>query len=314
MSKPLFRVIKPGLLTTIQDLGRYGFQQYGIVASGVMDPFSMQIANLLVGNRKEEAVLEITMTGPTLEALDDILVAICGGNLSPTVDGQEIKMWKSFLMTKGQLLSFSSPQNGARAYLSVGGGFDIPYVLGSKSTYLKGKIGGYKGRALQKEDILYGEGFVNRKLAGRKLKDEEIPKYSNKVNIRVILGPHIDYFTKEGVNVFLSSVYTVTQQSDRMGYRLTGPKIEHKDTADIISDAIPFGGIQVPANGEPIILMADRQTTGGYTRIGTVVSVDIPLLGQILPGHQVSFSSITVENAQEEYRKRAILFKIMANS
>ncbi|GBF10904.1 MAG: biotin-dependent carboxyltransferase family protein [Tepidibacillus sp.] len=308
MSKPLLKVIKPGLLTTVQDLGRLGYQQYGIVAAGVMDAFSMQIGNLLVGNPRNEAVLEISIIGPTLQALDDMLLAICGGNLFPTVDGKKIDMWKSFILKKGQILSFGAPVEGARAYLSIAGGFDIPIVMGSKSTYIKAGIGGYKGRALQKDDILFGKGILEKRYVGRLLHYDEIPTYKSEIHARVILGPHLHYFTEEGIQTFLTQTFEISSQSDRMGYRLNGPQITHLSTADIISDAIPFGGIQVPSNGHPIVLMADRQTTGGYTRIATVISVDLPLLAQALPGHTIRFSSISVEEAQVLYKKRENLF------
>jgi antagonist of KipI len=310
MSKPLFQVKKPGLLTTIQDEGRIGYQQYGIVAAGAMDPFSMNISNLLVGNPKNEAVLEITLMGPVLTVLEDTVIAICGGNLSPKVNGKTVSMWKSFVVKKGQQIEFGQPKEGARAYLSTAGGFDVPRIMGSKSTYLKARIGGLDGRALQKDDILYG--IEERPMkSGRSLHGDEIPTYQKEVDIRVVLGPHLSDFSDEAISTFLSSSYEVTPQSDRMGYRLKGPKIEHKTSADIISEAIPLGGIQVPANGEPIILMADRQTTGGYTRIATVISSDIPLLAQALPGAQIRFKAVSVEEAQEMYEEKDKLIRIL---
>jgi antagonist of KipI len=304
MTKCLFEVIKPGLLTTFQDAGRTGYQKYGVVVAGAMDKYALQIANLLVGNPKHEATLEITMIGPTLNVLEDMVIAICGGNLSPTVNGNPAPMWKSFVVKKGDVLAFGQPIEGARAYVSVAGGFDLPLVMGSKSTYLKARIGGLDGRALQKGDMLHGM-EMNHAKAGRALHYEEIPRYQKEILVRVCLGPHHHAFSESSVETFLSSVYEVTPQSDRMGYRLKGPVLQHNETADIISEAIPLGGIQVPANGEPIILMADRQTTGGYTRIATVISVDIPLLAQALPGCSVRFTAVCVEEAQRLYRERA---------
>lgn len=309
MSKPLLKVKKPGLLTTIQDLGRGGFQQYGIVAAGAMDHYAMQMANLLVGNDRNEAVLEVSMVGPTLEALDNMIVAVCGGDLSARVNGEQIEGWKSFLLKKGQVLTFGAPLSGSRSYLSIAGGIDVPIIMGSKSTYLKAQMGGYEGRAIQREDIISGIGITEKRRIGRKLKSEYIPKYSHVIEARVVLGPHLDAFTQEGIKTFLNETYEISHQSDRMGYRLNGKKIRHKDTADIISDAIPFGGIQVPANGEPIILMADRQTTGGYTRIATVISSDLPFLAQALPGQKVCFKAITVQEAQHLYKSQEMKFR-----
>ena len=310
MTKPLFQVIKPGLLTTIQDMGRTGYQKYGVVVSGAMDGYSMQIANILVENQKDEAVLEITLMGPTLKVLEDTVIAICGGNLSPTVNGEKVPMWKSFLVEKEQVIEFGQPIEGSRAYLSVAGGFDIPLVMGSKSTFLKAEIGGLSGRAIEQDDILYGT-VGSHSTVGRSLHFDEIPQYKREINLRVCLGPHLQAFPDSSIKTFLSSKYEITPQSDRMGYRLKGPKLEHQTSADIISEAIPLGGIQVPANGEPIILMADRQTTGGYTRIATVISCDISLLAQALPGCYIHFIDVSVEESQQVYEKQANLLSML---
>ncbi|WP_347551661.1 biotin-dependent carboxyltransferase family protein [Pseudalkalibacillus hwajinpoensis] len=300
MSNPIFKVVKSGLLTTIQDNGRSGYQQYGIVVAGAMDPFSMNIANFLVGNPGNEAVLEVTVMGPTIDVVGDAVIAISGGDLSPKVNGEKAPMWKSFEVKEGDRLEFGQPVEGARSYVSVAGGFDIPLVMGSKSTYLRAGIGGLDGRALEKGDVLNGTGGVNG-ISGRALHPEEVPTYKKEMDIRVVMGPHLNAFSDAAVQTFLSSTYEVTPKSDRMGFRVKGPKIEHETSADIISEAIPLGGIQVPANGEPIILMADRQTTGGYTRIGTVISRDIPYLAQAMPGCKIRFCEVNVEEAQEIY-------------
>ncbi|PAD22251.1 biotin-dependent carboxyltransferase family protein [Terribacillus saccharophilus] len=310
MSKKLFQVIKPGLMTTFQDLGRTGYQEYGVVVAGAMDDFSLQIANLLVGNQRNVAGLEVTMMGPVLKVLEDAVIAITGGNLSPRVNGQPAPMWKSFAVKEGQLIEFGQPLEGIRSYISVAGGFDLPAVMGSNSTYLKAKIGGLNGRALEKEDILYGNENVHA-VTGRSLHYDEIPKYHKEVAVRVVLGPHQDAFADEAIKTFLSSNYEITPQSDRMGYRLKGPELTHKTTADIISEAIPLGGIQVPANGQPIILMADRQTTGGYTRIATVISTDIPLLAQAAPGAHIRFKEVGMDEAQELYFKKQKIVSVL---
>ncbi|WP_188623191.1 biotin-dependent carboxyltransferase family protein [Caldalkalibacillus thermarum] len=302
----MFEVIKPGLYTTVQDLGRAGFQQYGMVASGAMDPFAIQVANLLVGNRRNEAALEITLVGPELRLLNDVVLAICGADLSPSLDGHQVPLWKSFLAKAGQTLSFAAPKQGARAYLAASGGIDVPLVMGSKSTYTKGKVGGLKGRPLAKGDVINGGEApqAKEKLAGRGLVKSDIPVYHNNQRIRVILGPEQSAFTEESIETFLTKSYQITNQADRMGYRLAGPKLRHKSGADIISDAVALGTIQVPSSGEPIILMADRQTTGGYTRIANVISVDIPFIAQMRPGDKVRFQAVSVEEAHRLYRER----------
>jgi antagonist of KipI len=296
MRTPIFKVLKPGLQTTVQDLGRYGFREFGVSPSGAMDPFSLQIGNLLVGNDLGEAALEATLIGPALLALQDVSIAICGGNLSPKINEQEIPLWKSSVIKKGQTLSFGKLKEGARTYISVAGGIDVPFVLNSKSTYLTGKFGGYEGRALKKGDILFGNPLTRR---NRFLHTKLIPRYTNPLSVRVIIGPHTGNFTAAGLETFLTKEYSITAQSNRMGYQLTGPKIEHSSTADIISDAIPLGGIQVPASGQPIILMAEHQTTGGYSRIGTVISADIHRLAQAQPGTKVRFREIDMQTAQD---------------
>ncbi|MCM3568192.1 biotin-dependent carboxyltransferase family protein [Neobacillus mesonae] len=305
----ILKVIKPGLQTTVQDLGRHGYQQYGISPSGAMDSFSMQIANILVGNAVGEAVLEASFIGPELEALTDIVIAVCGG-FSPKVDGRKVPMWKSFLLKKGQKLQIGPSVNGARAYLAIAGGIDVPVVLDSKSTFLSSGFGGYKGRALQKGDRLSGSPVIRKPF--KSLHPGLIPQFEKELNIRVIIGPHEEMFSEKSIIRFFSETYTVTPKSNRMGYQLKGPKLEHINGPDIISDPVPLGGIQVPASGQPIILMADRQTTGGYTRIGTVISADLPLLAQAVPGTKIMFSKVSIEEAQRFYLERGRLIKLLA--
>lgn len=312
MPIPILKVLKPGLQTTVQDLGRVGYQQYGISPSGAMDTFSMQMANILTGNSLGEAVLEASLTGPTLEVLADLVISFCGGNFSVTVDGNEAPMWKSMRIKKGQILSLGAARQGARGYLSVAGGFEVPLVMGSKSTYLNGGFGGVEGRSLQKGDILYGNPIFQIPL--KFVHPSVIPPYEKKMEVRVILGPHQDCFARESIQAFLSEEFVVTPQSNRMGCQLKGPRLEHIEGPDIISDPVPLGGIQVPASGQPIILLAERQTTGGYTRIGTVISVDIPVLAQAAPGTSVRFREISLEEAHKAYTARRNLLRYMANS
>lgn len=295
------KIIKPGLLTTVQDKGRYSYQKFGVPVSGVMDSFSHRVSNLLVGNDLFEAVLEVTLLGPEIEFLDDCVIAITGGNLSPMINKKSINMWKSIYAKKGDILSFGQIKNGCRSYISFAGGIDVPLVMGSKSTYIKGKIGGYEGRSLVSKDILkMGSPKDNFKsLKGRTIHLNHKPIYTNEFEVRVILGPQDDYFTDKGINTFLSSQYVITNECDRMGYRLDGEKIEHIKGADIISDGIAFGAIQIPDNGKPIIMMADRQTTGGYTKIAHIISSDLSKIAQAKPGDKINFKSISIEEAHK---------------
>jgi antagonist of KipI len=309
MTMPLFKILKPGLQTTVQDSGRLGYQQYGISPSGVMDSYSMKLANILIGNPAGEAVLEAAIVGPSLEALNDVSIAICGGDLQPMVNGQEMQMWKSFVLKKGEALSFGKLKSGTRAYISFAGGINVPLVLGSKSTFINGKLGGFNGRALETGDILYGHPAV---VKNKFLHPDLIPEFKKQLAVRVILGPHLEKFTKGTIEQFFSNGYMISAQSNRMGYRLNGPKLSHLGGADIISDAIPLGGIQVPANGQPIILMAERQTTGGYARIATVISVDISVLAQAQPGSVIRFKKVSIEEAQDLYNERSRLFKCLS--
>lgn len=290
-------VLNPGLLTTVQDMGRVGYQQFGISVSGVMDPRSAAIANILAGNPQEEAVLECTLMGPHLQFNQENTVAIAGGDLTPTLDGQPMPMYQAVSVKAGQVLRFCAPRTGCRAYLAFTGGLDVPEVMGSRSTYLKARLGGLEGRKLQKGDTI---GFRNpntpKNLEIRTLFPEFVPKPV--YNLRVILGPQDDAFLPEGLQTFLGQTYTVTQESDRMGCRLDGPVIRHISDGNIISDGIAFGAIQIPSEGKPIIMLADRQTVGGYTKIANVITADFRILAQLKAGDKIRFHPVSVLYAQ----------------
>lgn len=307
MGVPVFSVLKPGLFTTFQDDGRKGYQALGIPVSGVMDSFAHQVANILVGNRRHAAVLEVTMSGPKLLVENDAVISVCGANLSPKINGMEAPLWTSFPIKRGDILSFGKNVSGARSYISVAGEFEIPCILGSQSTDTKSKI----GRPLNKGDVIYcvtlKSSFKNR----QRIRSQDLITYSEKVSLRVILGPHLDYFTNDAISAFLKSEFIVSSHSDRMGYRLDGMEIPHAKNPGIFSEAVSFGSIQVPESGKPIILMADRQTTGGYPILATVISVDLPLLAQAVPGTIIHFKETTVEEAQAAYRKRETWFRIV---
>lgn len=298
-------VVKPGLLTTVQDLGRVGYQRYGMPVSGAMDPFAMQVANVLVGNARGAAVLESTLLGPTLRAERDLVVAVCGADMAPAVDGEPVGAWRSFRLEAGRTLTIGSAASGARAYVAVAGGIAVPLVMGSAATYLKGGLGGFDGRALAAGDRLAVGPEPAAAGAGRRLVPEAIPGYADLVTLRVVPGP-------EALGeAAWQATYEVTPQADRMGYRLAGPAIAVGEHGEILSDATPMGTIQVPPDGRPILLMADRQPTGGYPRLGVVASVDLPAAAQLRPGQRVRFEKATVEAAQGWWREREALFRTL---
>lgn len=297
-----FKVINPGLFTTIQDRGRWGYQQFGMPVAGSMDTFSTRIANLLVGNDEYEAVVETTFLGPEIEFTCDEVISITGANMGPKVNGKPVPMWTSLYLSRGDKLSFSGLKTGLRTYIAFSRTLDVPVIMGSKSTFTRGSLGGFQGRKLEKGDLV---NLANKELStnGSYIASNFIPQYSGDYTIRVVLGPQDDYFSDEAKEVFLSSQYNITSEADRMGYRLEGPKIQHLDGADIISDGIVFGSVQVPGHGSPIIMMADRQTTGGYTKIATVISPDLHKLAQMGPGSKMNFQSLSVEESHDIYRE-----------
>ena len=299
------KIVRPGLLTLVQDSGRHGYQQFGVPVSGVMDSLSYRLGNLLVGNPQTHAGLEVTMLGPEIEFLDQMVIAVTGGDLSPVVNKTAIPMWESVIVQKGDTLAFGVLKTGCRSYIAFSGGIDVPLIMGSRSTYTRGNIGGYKGRALRAGDVLgvAGPGYSPAKRRNKKVSKEYIPKYSGGIELRVTMGPQDDCFTPEGIKTFLSGLYTVTNQCDRMGYRLDGEKIRHLNGGDIISDGIAMGAVQVPGHGQPIIMLADRQTTGGYTKIANVVSADLPKIAQAKPGDKVRFTRVTAHQAGQLLRE-----------
>lgn len=307
----MITIVKPGLLTTIQDNGRWGFQANGMPVAGAMDRYAYRAANILAGNSADTAVFEMTMLGATFQFAQDAWVAVCGADMQGTLNGEKITNWSSFFVPAGSELAFNFAVQGCRTYLAVKGGLDVPQVLGSQSTYTRGRIGGHEGRALRAGDVIAplhpATGVWN---TVRKLPTQWIPQYSSDIAIRVLLGPQENYFTANGIATFLGNRYTITDEADRMGYRLEGAKIEHSGKPDIISDALCQGAIQVPGHGMPIIMMADRQTTGGYAKIGTVIGPDLSLLAQAAPGNTVRFIGCTDEEAvaalrdeQDKYRQ-----------
>lgn len=308
----VFEVLAPGLLTTVQDRGRHGYQAFGMPVAGAVDEYAFRVANLFVGNEENAAALEITLLGPTLKVLEPAVIAITGADLGAMLNGEPLPLWQAVAVKAGDEISFTGVKSGCRAYLAIAGGIDVPVVMGSRSTYLRGNIGGLDGRALKAGDKLAaGEPpAAVRMRVGRRVPPEFIPIYGNDITLRVVLGPQDDHFTPAGRETFLTGEYVVTNEADRMGYRLDGPKIEHAGSPDIISDGVPLGAVQVPAHGFPIIMLSDRQTTGGYPKIATVISVDIYRIGQAKPGDKVRFVAVSREEAirllreQEENLRR----------
>lgn len=294
-----FEVVRPGLLTTVQDLGRVGYQKYGVPTSGAMDRTALRVANLLLDNEEGLAGLEATAEGPTLRALLELVVAIVGADMQPLVDGRPVECGTAIGIRSGQTLELRRARRGLRAYLAIAGGIDVPVMLGSRSTCLPAAFGGVQGRALREGDRL-SIGPVGRQpmvLSGRRLPSGWVEPISEVLTVRVVLGPQEDRFIPEGIRTFLSGSYRLTPQMDRMGVRLQGPPIAHRSGADIISDSTPLGAVQVPSDGQPMILLADRQTTGGYTKIAVIVQEDIFRLGQATSGQVVRFRQISAFEA-----------------
>ena len=311
------KVMKPGLLTSIQDLGRFGYQKYGVIVSGGMDSYSLRLANLLVGNEEGEGVLEITLVGPTLLLEEDILLAITGGDLSPTINGQPIPRGRPILVKQGSVLKFGACQSGCRAYLAVRGGYNIPEVMGSKSTYIRAGIGGYQGRALLEGDILSVKALqrdlpllvsLSKKLGNRSfsftswyVENFYTPQKSQEYIIRAMPSSQFEFFTLDSREQFFRQAFRITTQSDRMGYRLAGPRLQLTEPLEMISEAVALGTIQVPPEGNPIILLADRQTVGGYPKFAQVAGVDNAKLAQIKPGGTILFQEISLAEAEGLY-------------
>ncbi|NQX59300.1 biotin-dependent carboxyltransferase family protein [Paenibacillus qinlingensis] len=311
-----FEVIKPGLLSAIQDEGRYGYRKHGVIVSGPMDHFAHRAANLLVGNGSEAATLEMTLQGPILIAQSDMLVAICGADMGAKVDGDSAPMWQPFVLHAGSELSVGYAVEGCRSYLAAHGGFKSDYILGSRSTYQRAAIGGYEGRTLRIGDVLEVEkgglasDVVNEVELQSKFVSSKIrPDYHDNPTIRIVRGREASIFTPNSWSRLLSQSFFVTSQSDRMGYRLASEsklELEAGLSYEMISEAVVAGTIQVPSSGQPILLMADCQTTGGYPRIGHVITADLPLVAQVKPGGQLRFQEVTHLEAQEQLLLQAM--------
>lgn len=312
------KILSPGPLSTVQDAGRFGYMSTGFSPSGAMDGYSMRIANILVGNRPEEGVIEMTMMGMTVTFDADAVIALTGANMQPYRNDEEdpLPLYTATQVHKGDVIKMGAAVSGMRGYLAVAGGFDLPFVMGSLSTNLKCGLGGYQGRKLKAGDVLPLRETLNLSIIGARQTTPE-NDYKKDITVRVVLGPQEDYFTSKGIETFLGSWYTVSGQSDRMGVRLEGNKIENKNGVDIISDGIATGAVQIPASGTPIIMMADRQTTGGYAKIATVISADLKRMAQAAPGTQIRFVAVSQKDAvklkqEEENRLRRMAYSFLS--
>lgn len=300
------KINKSGMLTTVQDIGRWGHQSDGVPVSGAMDIEALRFGNTLLGNDENAAALEVTILGPEISVRGEGLALFAGADLGFSVNGGELGSWKAIALKDGDVLSFKGPKNGSRGYLCFSGGIDVPVIMGSRSTYTRAAIGGYQGRALKSGDLLKtGQPYILwRKLDGLSLPSQIIPDYSAGKKLKIVTGLQEDAFTSGGLETLFSSEYTVSTESDRMGCRFEGPKIAHGERgADIVSDGIPMGAVQIPGHGTPIAMLADRQTTGGYTKVGVLTPASIQALVQAMPGSKVRFERASLDEAVGELHK-----------
>ena len=315
------RVLHPGLLATAQDGGRRGHQHEGIPVAGAMDELAQRLGNLLVGNDEGAATMECTLVGPTLRFDEHTLIALAGADLGISANGTPLPLWRPICVPAGVTVSATAAVRGCRGYVAVAGGFDVPLVLGSRATYVRAALGGIDGRPIRRGDVLpLGvPSELSRRIAARVVGTRGhdrvvvahwgasaslIPFYSSSATIRLLDDEHTKLLTPESDERLWSAEFRVTAQSDRMGYRLEGGTLELSGPSELLSEAVAFGTVQLPPGGNPIVLMADRQTTGGYPRIGDVATVDLPLLAQLKPGDKLRFRPVSLEEAQRLYVAR----------
>ena len=314
------RVLEPGLFTTVQDLGRTGYLKDGITPGGAIDPVALRLGNTLVCNDEGEAGLELTMGGPEIAFQQDALIAVCGGDLAPTVADVAVPTWCANFVQAGSVLRFGPVRWGCRAYLTVAGGIAVPEVMGSRSTFLRARIGGLEGRTLRAgDDIPVGApspeartvmldaastlGPLPFALSERKVaRAEVLDLYEHDRPVRVMRGPHFDLFDERDQKALVTETFQVSPRSDRMGFRLGGAVLNSSERSELISSAVLTGTVQVPPGGEPIVLMVDRQTTGGYPVIAQVARADLPVLAQLKPGDEIRFEEVTIDQAQTALR------------
>lgn len=298
-------VLEVSGLATVQDSGRKGWRRFGVPTSGPMDVFAFQAANMLLSNSEDEAAIEIGLGDITFRALQDCVISVAGAGYGLSIYMWDFPLWSSYYVRGGWSIRFNKREDGMWAYLAVTGGVQTQPTLGSRSTYLRGHFGGLAGRQLQAGDIVRTGNLSHSsyELAARSLPESARPAYNQTPTVDVIMGPQTNYFDNKGIETFLSSEYSVSFTSDRMGYRLKGPVLIYRNKTELISEGMTSGAIQVPSSGQPIVMMADCPTTGGYSKIGTVASAELPLLAQCAPNKsRIRFRKTTVAKAQEKYR------------
>ncbi len=307
----MIEILDPGAQTTVQDLGRRGYLRYGIPPSGPLDAFAFVLANRLAGNAGDAAALECTLSGPRFRVERACAIAVTGAEVPLSVNGAEAERWTTLRLDAGDTVRIGTARLGLRSYVAFGGGLDVPLKLGSRSTYLRGRLGGVEGRALRTGDRL---ALLRAELPPvRALPESARPRYDGEMLARVVLGPQADRFTPAGIETFLASAYALLPQSDRMGARFRGSRIEHARGHDIVSDGIAAGSVQVPGDGQPIVLLADRQSTGGYTKLATVCSFDLGRIAQLRPGQMLRFEAVDVAQAHALLREwRTMLAGLLA--
>ncbi|RYG06460.1 MAG: biotin-dependent carboxyltransferase family protein [Chitinophagaceae bacterium] len=307
-------IIKPGLLSTLQDQGRLHYRHIGVPVSGAMDPFAASVANILLGNEENAAVIEISFSEFSFRAISNIVVACTGPGFRWTVDGNEIHMWQAAFIPAGSKVIVQPKHEGVRAYLAIAGGWFVEPVLESRSTYLPLNMGGYQGRALQAHDMLSNDNLTDlSKLIVQKISHTILHTFHwgvqpqlivdyNKRKIRIIEGQEAAWFTKDSIAALQKTPFVVDILSNRMGYQIRSKPLQRNSEQEMLSAAVTMGTIQVSNNGSPILLMADCQTTGGYPRIGQVIAADLPICAQLKPGDEIRFELISLESAEEIYR------------
>lgn len=300
-------VVKPGFMTTVQDLGRAA-AHIGVPRGGAMDRYALAAANRLVNNSMGAAGLEFVLEAPVLLVERDCLIAAAGGGFRLIVNGEDFPLWMAIFARRGSTIRLEEDENGTWGYLAVSGGLDVPPVMGSRGTYLRAGLGGWQGRTLHSGDRLplgaQRSGDLSRH-GGRLLPVDCLPGYHPNPTIRCIQGAQWDAFTEAGQATFCANAYQLTMTADRMGYRLEGAPVGHVRGADILSEGMAVGAVQVPVNGQPIVMMSDCQTAGGYTKIGVVILADQPVLAQCRPGESsIRFEMVEIETAQQAYRQQ----------
>jgi antagonist of KipI len=297
----IIQVVSPGMFTTVQDLGRYGYGPIGVSPSGAADPIALRVGNLLTGNIESAAALEMTLLGGMFLFPEGATIALAGSDFGATIDGVPVSLWTACELRAGAMLRMGGARVGARCYLCVRGGIVVKPLLGSASTHILTGLGGFEGRPLRKGDVLQIGEASGRP---RRIVAEEFVKLAPRKVLRATDGPQTEWFSRESLKTFFSGVYKVTDESNRMGLRLDGPALETPHSGQMISEGVSLGAIQVPAGGKPIILFVEQQTTGGYPKIANIISADLPSVGQLRPRVEIRFEHVSAETARAAIREQ----------